>query len=101
MPRKERSTRRDELVAENKLPRPQCDGCAFCLDVCPFKALKVISNKNPGDFVFQRHVEIDNELCKGCGLCQGTCPKDAIYVQGFSSNELSNQISEALAEEVK
>lgn len=71
----------------------KCDGCAFCLDVCPFKALHITTNN---DQTFQRHVEVNEKLCKGCGLCQGTCPKEAIFVEGFSFPDLSNQVSKAL-----
>ncbi len=69
----------------------RCDGCAFCLNVCPFKALSLVTERP-----MERHIVINKKLCRGCGLCQGTCPKQAVFVQGFSMDELSQKITNLL-----
>ncbi|PID77629.1 MAG: (4Fe-4S)-binding protein [Deltaproteobacteria bacterium] len=70
----------------------RCDGCAFCIGVCPFKAISLIT-ASP----MVRHIKINEKLCRGCGICQGTCPKQGVFVQGFSMDDLSRKIGRLLA----
>ena len=71
----------------------RCDGCAFCVDVCPPKCLEITPNpKRPGF----RMVSVDVTLCHGCGACQGTCPKEAIYIPGLSTEDLRKVVREVL-----
>jgi heterodisulfide reductase subunit A len=71
-----------------------CDGCAFCVDPCPYQALSLIENHRNG--TVKRIVEVNESLCKGCGTCQATCPKHGIVVRGFKPEQLSAQVSAAL-----
>lgn len=73
----------------------KCDGCAFCVDICPRECLTLV--KNPAR---PRHklVTVDEEGCSGCGACQGTCPKEAIYIPGLSTDDLRRMVRKALAE---
>lgn len=73
-----------------------CDGCAMCLDVCPYKAVSLVNEQGPDGRKTSR-VEVNAAQCKGCGMCQATCPKDGIYVAGFSLSQISAQIEAALA----
>lgn len=79
-----------------KVVLDSCDGCVFCLDVCPFKAISLVSVREKDSIFIKRHIEIDNNLCQGCGLCQGTCPKFGVHVEGFSMSELQQKITKAL-----
>jgi len=73
-----------------------CDGCALCLDVCPFSAISLKeSTDNEGKI--SRRIEINKAQCKGCGLCQGTCPKRGVFVAGFSLDQINRQVAAALA----
>lgn len=75
-----------------------CDGCALCLDVCPYNAINLHDIKAEGeDGEARKIVSITIAQCKGCGLCQGTCPKRGVYVAGFTMKQMSNQIQAALA----
>ena len=76
-----------QVVAE------RCDGCAFCVDVCPVAALKVADHECLNG---RRMVVADKDLCKGCGVCQATCPKEAIVIPGLSPQELRDCIRAAL-----
>jgi heterodisulfide reductase subunit A len=76
--------------------KERCDGCAMCLDVCPYKAISLVSEEAAGGKRNAR-VEVNLAQCKGCGLCQATCPKDGIYVAGFSLEQIAAQIEAALA----
>lgn len=75
--------------------KENCDGCALCLDVCPYNALSLVEDQKKENRGFRVEVNVAN--CKGCGMCQATCPKDGIYVAGFSMEQISAQISAALA----
>ncbi|SHO47409.1 heterodisulfide reductase subunit A [Desulfopila aestuarii DSM 18488] len=71
-----------------------CDGCALCVDVCPYKAITLMDR---GDESGGKIVAVNVAKCKGCGLCMGTCPKRGVYVAGFTMKQISSQIQAALA----
>lgn len=71
-----------------------CDGCAFCVDTCPFNALKLIEYMRDGGV--KKIVEANESLCKGCGSCQATCPKRGIYIKHFRLDQLECMIESAL-----
>jgi len=71
-----------------------CDGCAFCVDACPFQALTLLEYMSEGKL--KKTVEVNEIQCKGCGSCMATCPKQGIYVAGFSLEQLEAQVDAAL-----
>jgi len=71
-----------------------CDGCALCLDVCPYRAISL--EEAPGDTTGARRVVTDSALCKGCGLCEATCPKGGILIHGFTLDQLKVQVEAAM-----
>ena len=71
-----------------------CDGCALCLDVCPYRAI-ALEETMIADEPHKR-VRTDSALCKGCGLCEATCPKGGIFVHGFTPDQLKVQVDAAL-----
>jgi heterodisulfide reductase subunit A len=72
----------------------KCDGCALCLDVCPYKALKLEEYKDNGHA--HRRVTSDKALCKGCGLCEATCPKEGVAIHHFTLDQLKAQVDAVL-----
>jgi heterodisulfide reductase subunit A-like polyferredoxin/coenzyme F420-reducing hydrogenase delta subunit len=72
-----------------------CDGCAFCVEPCPFKALSLAEYESEGEI--KNHVVVNESLCKGCGSCMATCPKDGIYVRHFRPEMLHAEVAAALA----
>ena len=72
----------------------QCDGCALCIDVCPFRALSVETPDGEGRQ--QVRIKTDPALCQGCGLCAATCHKDGIMVHGFTKPQLMAQVRAAV-----
>lgn len=48
----------------------RCNGCAWCLDVCPHQIIVLNENK--------RAKIVNEELCIECGACALQCPRDAI-----------------------
>ena len=71
-----------------------CDGCAYCIDPCPYKALTLLEYMREGSI--KKTVEVDELLCKGCGTCMATCPKLGIYVRNFKLEHIAAQIAAAL-----
>ncbi len=72
-----------------------CDGCALCIDICPYQAIKLVENVDDnGNDV--KSISINMTRCEGCGLCQGTCPKRGVYVAGFTLDQINNQVRAAL-----
>lgn len=74
-----------------------CDGCALCIDVCPYQAISLFEQRNEGADAVKKMVRVNLTLCKGCGICQGTCPTRGIGVAGFTRQQFSAQLQAALA----
>jgi heterodisulfide reductase subunit A-like polyferredoxin len=88
---------RDFLELESTVSHPideNCDGCAFCVDVCPYKAITLLEYKTEAGS--KKTVEVNEILCKGCGSCMATCPKQGIYIAGFTPAQLGAQVEAAL-----
>ncbi len=84
----------DAVKAEPNLA--SCDGCALCLDVCPYHAIELVETVAE-DGTPAKYITVNKAQCKGCGICQATCPKRGVVVQGFTMDQISAQIEAALA----
>lgn len=71
-----------------------CDGCAYCVEPCPYQAITLIEYMSKGSV--KKTVEVNETACKGCGCCMATCPKKGILVKGFTLEQLSAQVNAAL-----
>lgn len=80
-----------QVVDEN------CDGCAYCVEPCPYNAITLIEFMRNG--VIKKTVEVNESACKGCGGCQATCPKKGILVRGFRLDQIGAQVNAALGVE--
>ena len=71
-----------------------CDGCALCIDVCPYSAIILEDYEENG----KKHkmISTDKALCKGCGICAATCPKEGVVVDGFTQSQLKAQVDTIL-----
>ncbi len=88
---------KDEIELEatiSEIVDDNCDGCAYCIDPCPYNALTLIEYMLKGDI--KKTVERDAALCKGCGVCQATCPKKGIFIRSFKLEQLSAMVEAAL-----
>jgi heterodisulfide reductase subunit A2 len=84
-----------QLDAIKSFVTDRCDGCALCLDVCPYRAIKLEEYTQVDDSKHKR-IKTDPALCKGCGLCAATCPKGGVFVHGFTLDQIKAQVSAAL-----
>ncbi len=71
-----------------------CDGCAYCVEPCPYQAITLIEYMSKGSV--KKTVEVNETACKGCGCCMATCPKKGILVKGFTLEQLAAQVNAAL-----
>ena len=88
---------KEQLQLESIISQPvdeNCDGCAYCIDPCPYRALTLLEYMKDGDV--KKTVEVNEVLCQGCGSCMATCPKQGINVAGFTLEQLSAQVDAAL-----
>ncbi|MCK4444433.1 MAG: CoB--CoM heterodisulfide reductase iron-sulfur subunit A family protein, partial [Thermoplasmata archaeon] len=72
----------------------KCDGCAYCIEPCPYDAISLIEYMREG--TVKKTVDVDETACKGCGVCQATCPKGGILVRGFTLDQIESMIEAAL-----
>lgn len=49
-----------------------CNGCARCVDDCPFSAITMARRSDGMPYLTEAVVNIDN--CVSCGICVGACP---------------------------
>jgi heterodisulfide reductase subunit A len=90
---------KDEIELEatiSEVVDDNCDGCAYCIDPCPFNALSLIEYMYQGGV--KKAVARDAALCKGCGVCQATCPKQGILIRNFRLDQLGAMVDAALLE---
>jgi heterodisulfide reductase subunit A len=88
---------KDELPLESAISEvidANCDGCAYCIDPCPYHALTLIEYMASG--AIKKTVETNEALCKGCGVCQATCPKRGIFVRHYKLDQIEAVVQAAL-----
>jgi ferredoxin len=60
-----------------KIEEQNCTGCGKCVEVCPVKAMSLVSANDPKR-PKRKVAQLDEELCLGCGVCVRSCSKDAL-----------------------
>jgi heterodisulfide reductase subunit A len=82
-------------AAVSQVIEENCDGCAYCVDPCPYHAITLVEYEKDG--ATKKKVVTDPAKCRGCGVCQATCPKKGIIVRNYRLDMLSAMVEAALA----
>jgi ferredoxin len=83
-----------------------CNGCARCVEDCPYAAIELVPRTDGAPFPQQ--VAVDPGRCVGCGICMGACPSSSpfrrsaelvtgIDLPDFPLKELREQVISAAA----
>ncbi len=67
----------------------QCTYCGLCVQVCPYKAIRV-------DKKAKTPAKVTEAACAGCGTCAAECPTLAITMNHFSDRQIEAQIDAIL-----
>jgi len=66
-----------------RTPRPaavfldHCNGCARCVEDCPYAAIDLVPRTDGAPFPQQ--VEVNAARCVACGICMGSCPSSSPF----------------------
>ncbi len=67
--------RREAAAAEVFLDH--CNGCARCVDDCPYSAISLVPRSD--GLPFANEVVVDPDRCVACGICMGACPSSTPF----------------------
>ncbi len=68
------------------LNEEKCDLCRLCVDVCDYQALSLEDKK----------IVLNPANCLGCGACAAMCHTNALWIPGFSSEQIERQLDSYL-----
>jgi len=54
-----------------------CNGCARCVEDCPYAAIELVARTDGAPFPQQ--VRVRPERCVSCGICMGACPSSTPF----------------------
>jgi ferredoxin/coenzyme F420-reducing hydrogenase delta subunit len=54
-----------------------CNGCARCVDDCPYEAIRMVRRSD--GLPFPTEAAVNPALCVSCGICVGACPSSTPF----------------------
>lgn len=69
-----------------------CSGCRACYDVCPFNAIEMVKFKDRALGREREVAKVIETKCHGCGICNPVCHVPAIELNGYTSEEIYEQV---------
>ena len=79
----------DAQVAE--VNEATCRGCGFCVSICPYSAIELVTVNRMGHMV--EVARVNEALCKGCGSCSAGCLSNSIQPRSFRDRQILPQIA--------
>ncbi|MFY9385592.1 MAG: CoB--CoM heterodisulfide reductase iron-sulfur subunit A family protein [Dethiobacteria bacterium] len=79
----------DAQVAE--VNEATCRGCGFCVSICPYSAIELVTVNRMGHMV--EVARVNEALCKGCGSCSAGCLSNSIQPKSFRDRQILPQIA--------
>lgn len=82
-------TREPEVASVNEVT---CAACGACIRTCPYRAIdrEEIRDRR-GNFV-KFTARVNPGLCMGCGTCVAVCPSKSVDLEGFSEQQIYEQV---------
>ena len=68
-----------------------CRGCGFCVSICPYTAIELVTVNRFGHMV--EVARVNEALCKGCGSCSAGCLSNSIQPKSFRDRQILPQIA--------
>jgi heterodisulfide reductase subunit A len=64
----------------------KCDLCRLCQNICIYNAIKIEG----------KELQLTPANCSGCGACAAMCPNDALFIPGFTKEQIKAQFKPIL-----
>jgi ferredoxin/coenzyme F420-reducing hydrogenase delta subunit len=78
------------LPVRARIQEDRCRGCAQCVEVCPFGAVRLEDGAGPPALA-----RIEPALCRGCYLCTAVCPTKAAVASALSPQWWGSRLEDA------
>lgn len=94
-------TREPLVAAVNRCAPPMfstCVGCFLCQAACPYQAIEREEIKDRAGNVIKTVAKVNPGLCQGCGTCVAFCRSKSIDIQGYTHDQMYNEVMGLLNE---
>lgn len=94
-------TREPLVAAVNRCAPPMfstCVGCFLCQSACPYQAIEREEIKDRAGNVIKTVAKVNPGLCQGCGTCVAFCRSKSIDIQGYTHDQMYNEVMGLLNE---
>jgi heterodisulfide reductase subunit A len=88
-------TREPVIAVVNRSAPPvfsTCVGCFMCQSVCPYQAIEKEEIKAQSGEVIKTVAKVNPGLCQGCGTCVAFCRSKSIDIQGFTNEQMVEEV---------
>lgn len=88
-------TREPVVAVVNRTAPPvfsTCAGCFMCQSVCPYQAIEKEEIKNRVGETIKTVARVNPGLCQGCGTCVAFCRSKSIDIQGFTNEQMVEEV---------
>ncbi len=94
-------TREPLIAVVNRCAPPMystCVGCFLCQSACPYQAIEREEIKDRSGNVIKTIAKVNPGLCQGCGTCVAFCRSRSIDIQGYTHDQMFNEVMGLLNE---